>query len=110
MTTQLPWMKRVVVGSVLQEASGAMRVVRNLTRGPAGDLKFVTFTIRHCSWTGRCYTVVTVSDLKTRGFRLVRVRPRALRTRLDAKVRQSILGNESPGHYTLTCCDVEGVA
>jgi hypothetical protein len=95
-------MKRVVVGSVLAEGSGAWRVVRAVSRYPNGDLYGVTFAIRHCSWTGRCYTVCHYSDLKQRGFRLLKVKPRRLRSEFDRKIATAIHGNEYRGNYTLT--------
>lgn len=104
-------MRKVVVGSVLAEGSGTWRVVRRAHRKPNGDLWGVTFTIRHCSWTGRCYTVLTATDLKTRGFRLVPVRPRHLRSGVDGKIRAAMAqGGCSRSEYLMTCCDVEGVA
>ena len=108
---QPKWMARVVIGSVLREGSGALRVVRNLSRKADGRLAYVTFTIRHCSWTGRCYTVCTASDLRMRGFRMVSVAPRPLRTRMDRKIYRAITGNECRRDgYSVTCCQVEGVA
>jgi hypothetical protein len=107
---QLPWMKDVAIGSVLAEGSGTWRIVREFSRYSNGDLRAVTFTIRHCSWTGRCYTVCGYVDLIYRGFRMVRVKPRALRTKLDRRIRKAITGNESKPHYSMKCCDVEGVA
>lgn len=106
---QLPWMKDVVVGSVLAEGSGAWRVVREVCRYADGDLRSVTFTIRRCSWTGRCYTILGYTDLRMRGFRMVRVKPRALRTKLDRTIRRAI---HQPCYepYAARCCDVEGVA
>jgi hypothetical protein len=41
---------------------------------------------------------------------MVRVKPRRLRAGVDRKVARAINGNEMPGHYTMRCCDVEGVA
>lgn len=102
-------MRDVVVGSVLAEGSGTWRIVRSVYRYGNGDLRGVVFTIRHCSWTGRCYTHLGYSDLIQRGFRMVRVAPRRLRSKTDAKIRASI---HQPAWepYVLKCCDVEGVA
>lgn len=100
------WFRRVQVGSVIAERSGRWRVVRAVHRGPSGKLWGVSLVIRRCSWTHRCYTVLTHTDLKYRGFRLIRVPPRTLRTELDRKI-QACLGARDKA---LTCCDVEGVA
>jgi hypothetical protein len=103
------WMREVVKGSVLAEGSGTWRVVREAHRKPNGDLWGVTFAIRHCSWTGRCYTILTATDLKVRGFRLVRVAPRKLRSVIDRRIAASIRDHHARP-YPATCCDVEGVA
>jgi hypothetical protein len=106
---QLPWMRDVVRGSVLAEGSGTWRVVRSVSRYVNGDLRAVTFTIRHCSWTGRCYTILGYSDLIQRGFHMVRVQPRALRSKFDRVIDRAI---HQPCYepYAARCCDVEGVA
>jgi len=107
---QLPWMRDVVVGSVLAEGSGAWRVVRDVHRYNDGDLRSVNFAIRRCSWTHRCYTVIGYSDLIQRGFRMVPVKPRRLTTALDRKIHRAIHEPCSKRPYAATCCDVEGVA
>ena len=107
---QLPWMRRVVVGSVLAGDSGTWRVVREVSRYANGDLRSVVFAIRRCSWTHRCYTILGYTDLIQRGFRMVPVRPRRLRSKLDRTIRRAL---HQPGYerpYAATCCDVEGVA
>lgn len=107
---QLPWMRDLVIGSVLAEGSGTWRVVRHLTRYSNGDLRSVDFTIRHCSWTGRCYTVVGYNDLIQRGFRMVRVKPRRLTSAMDRRIHEAIHEHAAKRPYAATCCDVEGVA
>jgi hypothetical protein len=107
---QPDWMARVVVGSVLANGNSPWRVVRRVSRKANGDLWGVYFAIRHCSWTGRCYTVVTASDLKVRGFRLMPVRAREFRSEIDIRIQRAINSNECRGHYSVTCCDVKGVA
>lgn len=103
---QLPWMRRVVVGSVVAERSGSMRVVREVSRFENGDLRCLTFTIQRCSWTTRCSTVVNYTDLRLRGFRLLRVAPRRLRSIMDGRIAEAIRSRD----VSLTCCDVEGIA
>jgi hypothetical protein len=107
---QPKWMARVRVGSVLRAGSGAMRVVRSVTRHADGRLCAVSFAIASCSWTRRCYTVVMSNDLRQRGFRMVRVKPRSLNTELDRKIAQSIAQPAWERPYVLRCCDVEGIA
>jgi hypothetical protein len=106
---QLPWMAGVVVGSVLREGSGAMRVVREVTRYNDGDLRCVTFAIRRCSWTHRCYTILGYTDLIQRHFSMVPVRPRRLRSALD-RVIHTAIHQPAWEPYAAKCCDVEGVA
>lgn len=106
--TQLPWMKDVVVGSVLARRHGPWRVVREVCRYQNGDLRSVTFAIRRCSWTHRCYTIYGYTDLRVMGFRMVRVPPRTLRTRLDRRIHVAI--HEPCTRKSMSCCDVEGVA
>lgn len=105
---QLPWMCDVVVGSVLARKNGAWRIVREVTRYNNGDLRSVTFAIRRCSWTHRCYTIYHYNDLIQMGFRMVPVKSRRLRSRLDRKIHRAI--HEPCTQKSLTCCDVEGVA
>lgn len=106
--TQLPWMKDVVVGSVLARPHGSWRVVRAVHRYQNGDLRSVTFAIRRCSWTHRCYTIYGYNDLRMLRFRMVRVEPRKLLTRIDRKIHAAI--HEPCDRKSMTCCDVEGVA
>jgi hypothetical protein len=105
-------MLRLKVGDVVQERNGAWRIVRAVTRQPSGKLCAITLTIRHCSWTGRCYTVIMANDLRQRGFHPVRVRRRKLTSRFDRKIQRAIHGNEDRRvkPYSVTCCDVEGTA
>jgi hypothetical protein len=107
---QPEWMARVQVGSVVREASGRMRMVRSVTRHADGRLCAIALTILRCSWTRRCYTVVMANDMRQRGFRLVRVKPRALRSELDKKIARSIAQPAWERPYVLRCCDVEGIA
>ena len=116
---QPAWMKDVVVGSVLKARSGALRVVRSVSRSKRGALHGVVFTIMRCSWTTSCYTILNYTDLIQRGFTLVKVKPRPLRSRLDREIRRCIYkpggnfyrrgGKRYRRKNVLSCCDVEGV-
>ncbi len=105
---QLPWMQAIVVGSMLRSRSGVLRVVRSVARYQNGDLRSVTCTIRHCSWTRRCYTVLNYTDLRILGYRLVRATPRRLRSRLDRQIRTEI-HQAAWAKVKIRCCDVEGI-
>jgi hypothetical protein len=102
------WMRHVQVGDVLRKGSGPFRVVREVARRRDGRLRSVTFAIRRCSWTHRCYTVYNESDLRVLGYRRVRVKRRALRARIDKAIYRAI--HEPSDRRSMTCCDVEGVA
>lgn len=103
---QKPWMRTIRIGDVLEDCNGTQRVVRSVSRYKDGDLRSVTFTIRGCSWTGRCYTVLTFTDLNYRGFRPTGVR-RRMGSALDWKIHQEIRRNGRP---RMGCCDVRGIA
>ena len=106
------WISNIRVGDILA-VGDSYRVVRDVKHSKSErhpPKTYVTFTIKRCSWTGRCYTVLTRSDLKTRGFRATGHSMR-LRRQIDAKIRKAIVGRELPkdGPYSMTCCDVEGI-
>jgi hypothetical protein len=109
--TYQPWMDRIQVGSVLRSRSGDLRVVRDTKkriqqRGAWKGCKTISvyFAIRRCSWTGRCYTVMTDNDLTQQGFTYTGIRLK-LQTDVDFKIAESI----ESGEYTMTCCDVKGI-
>lgn len=113
---QPEWMATLRAGEVLTNGR-SYRVVRNVSRWRCtprggrvdgeGPLRCVTFAIRRCSWTKRCYTVYTASDLKT-----LRFRPAGARVKLnrpwDEAIAQEIENKHGP--RLLSCCDVRGAA
>lgn len=103
------WRDRLQVGDVIANADGhgAPRIVRRAHYHKNGLLYAVTLVIRHCSWTGRCYTLLTRSDLRTFGYK--RTRPRVVLkvTGIDARIAHAIA--EPAWEKSLTCCDVEGL-
>ncbi len=103
------WMRTLKVGDVIARPTGPWRIVRSLLRRPDGTLHSVNVTINHCSWTGRCYTVLTRAELFNMNYRKLRVKTRRLDTEFDKKIAKAITGDERPGHYTVTCCDVRGI-
>lgn len=68
---------------------------------------WVTFAIRNCSWTNRCYTILSRTDLRIRGFRPTRQRA-ALRGKVDKLIKHDI-EHHYPEDQILTCCDVKAV-
>ena len=103
------WIKQIRKGDVVESKTKSLRIVRAVQHsGPSLGKTSVTFAIQHCSWTGRCYTVYTGSDLRTMGYRPVRARFR-LRTDFDVAIEREF--GRPPGQKrTLGCCDVLGVA
>lgn len=107
------WTNKLEVGDVLRTPTGDLRVVRLashhiITSGGRRPhwRSSVCLTIKHCSWTTRCYTVLNSADLKTRGFRPTGKRVR-LQSRLDAEIRRNFGVDKKD--ITLHCCDVEGI-
>jgi hypothetical protein len=103
------WFDDVVVGSVLREgSSGPLRVVRAVKRIDDGRM-WVTLAIRRCSWTGRPTTTLTCSDLLTRKFYLVPVKPVKLKGDFNARLEAS-MEYSGPSHLApMRCCEVLGV-
>ena len=108
---RLDWRDRLVVGDVISERGGPHRIVRHVVHRKNGLLIGLNLTIRHCSWTHRCYTAVMRNDLKNRGFRKVHnVRVELKRTGIDRQISRAIGQVGGPRKsFILTCCDVEGI-
>ena len=97
------WISQIRKGDVLRAPSGLLRVVRAVNH--ENQKTSVHFSIKHCSWTRRCYTVYFGADLKTMGYRPTGKRMR-LRREIDAVI-EADFGVTRP---KLTCCDVEGIS
>lgn len=104
--SRAPWVSKIRVGDILRSGAGVLRVVRGVTHYKTKT--FVAFTIRRCSWTGRCYTILDHASLKSQGFQPTGKRLR-LRSNLDREIRAEILESRRPSEIKLHCCDVEGV-
>jgi hypothetical protein len=105
------WFRTLQVGDVIAERRGVWRIVRAISRKANGDLYAVYLVIRRCSWTHRCYTVLNANDLRTRGFKRIRVKRRPLRTRLDRTIQRIVDGPlVERRKQALDCCDVKGIA
>lgn len=107
------WMTSLKPGDVLRDVKGNLRVVRKVTkykqgckytRRKAGDLRCVSLAIRHCSWTGRCYTVLGYNDLYFRGFQPAGLRAH-MTTALDARINAAIQAHS----LDVTCQEAKGV-
>ena len=111
------WIAKIKRGDILRSRSGMLRVVREVThsdQGIYGIRTSVTFTIKTCSWTGRCYTVYTGNDLVQMGFRPTRARV-SLRKKIDREIACQIRDRPFPDmrlpkRYSIACCDVRDIA
>lgn len=103
------WIKSIKVGDILVEKK-TPRIVRAVSHQPEDPSickTYVWFTIRRCSWTTRCYTVLTGNDLRQRNFRLAGKRVQ-LNKPIDAAIAMEF-GEMKPAKIKLHCCDVEGI-
>jgi hypothetical protein len=98
------WIKQLVKGDVIVSRNGNLRVIRRVTHhGPSIPKTYITLAIKHCSWTGRAYTVYNGNDLRQMGYRPIKANF-ALRSRVDRLMEEEFdrPGKERP---VLTCCD-----
>lgn len=108
MRTQPDWMRKVRPGSILRKGK-SLRVVREASRYPNGDLHCVTFVIKHCSWTRRPYTVVCYNDLRWMGYELVEGVTVKVDTEFDEKLKADMHKSRKHGDvFNYDCCDVKG--
>jgi len=93
------------VGDVWQAPSGRLRIVRRVSWSKHPTRTRLYFVIAHCSWTHRPYTLYTLNELKTIGYR-----PTGKRVRI-ADDFQCELEKEMTDHRyrSFTCCDVVGI-
>lgn len=101
------WRDELQAGDVLYEGGRASspRVVRRASYRE-GFLSAVTLAIRHCSWTGRPYTVIGRSDLRSRGFIPTPFRVDPPRTKLERELQRNI---DNRDIRSLSCCAVREV-
>jgi hypothetical protein len=101
------WILNIRKGDVLQSRSGDLRVVRNVKQSHTVSKVYVTFAIRHCSWTHRAYTIYTGCDLRTMKFR-----PTGhyidLRKKIDKQMEHDFQQNDRK-NCILDCCAVKSV-
>jgi hypothetical protein len=94
------------VGDVYRAPSGRLRIVRAVHPSREPNRTRVFFAIAHCSWTHRCYTLYTLSELKTLGYTLTRAH-------YDVKDKFQKLFVEDVNNHELErnfhCCDVVGI-
>lgn len=104
------WRDDLQEGDVLSNGR-TFRVVRGVSywkHGPSKGLLWgVSVSIQRCSWTGRCFTLLTASDLLTLGFAKVEGVRVKLNTELDRRIHRDVHG--SWRSREASCCDVIGV-
>jgi len=102
------WIERIEKGDILRSKSGLLRIVRAVHHSWIPQSQqirtSVTFTIKRCSWTGRCYTILNGSDLMTQGYQHTGKRIR-LQKKMDKEIAAEF--GQKPESLKLTCCDVE---
>lgn len=111
MLVRTKWIEGIKVGDMLRARSGKLRVVRSVSHSESkhyGTRTIVIFTIQHCSWTGRCYTVYTGSDLRSAGYRPTGVNV-SLRGKVDRMIGEEFGRRGSMAEAKLRCCDVIGI-
>lgn len=94
----------IKTGEIVRAKSGLLRVVRRVN--DCGGKIYVFFTIKHCSWTGRCYTLYSTNELHHMGYRRI-YRLFKLGDELDIEIEAEFNDRD---RRKLTCCDVEGLA
>lgn len=105
------WFSKVQAGDVLRTPSGDLRLVRAVHRNPPKPRRkreqvWVYFAIRHCSWTGRCYTLYSDSDSYLRQFEWVTRRKNWRPTRIDREIAKNIADHR---YRTVGCAKVRGL-
>ena len=104
------WLDQLRIGDIVYEGGNPSRarVVREASFGKKGLLSSVTFSIRRRSWTGRCFTVVSRTDLKTRCFAPAGARVKKF-TLLDKMIAHDILYWDK-SKQRVSPADVRGIA
>lgn len=106
----LDWRDKIKEGDVLRSRGGDLRVVREATYWKKNGQEYlhcVTFAIRRCSWTTRCTTTYSRTDLKTMGYTTTKAKY-TFKSRMDKAIARDLL-YRNRFNQKLNCCDVEGV-
>lgn len=98
------------VGEIWRAPNGLLRIARCVhVSNPRNPNRIrIYFTIRHCSWTHRCYTLYSVAELLYHGYVNTHKKWRWLPE--DIILNDIIERNHQlPRDEAMTCCDVEGI-
>ncbi len=101
------WLDQIKIGDILLERGKSERTVREINRYKNGTMRSVSFSILRCSWTHRCYTTVTRSELKTRRFSHSGKRKESA-SPIDKLIAHDLIYWEKE-KQRLDCCDVKGI-
>jgi hypothetical protein len=106
------WISEVRPGDVVRsKKNGDLRVVRQVTqhrcklpycRPGCKAMRSFTLLIRHCSWTGRGYTILFPTDMR------LRYEPTGANVGIDQGI-EALLKLEKGREKLLTCCDMKGL-
>lgn len=101
------WLEQIKIGDILLENGKSERIVRAVHMKKSGMLYGVSFVIQRCSWTGRCHTTVSRSDLKTRKF------ANPGKSKSEADLVDKLIAHDllywQKDKQRLDCCDVKGI-
>lgn len=95
---------KVQIGDVFRAPSGMLRVVRSVSKPKTARCPSVTFTIQHCSWTGRSTTSYPVSELLRIGYVYTGKRM-PLRSNFDKLMAE----DAETKTRNFKCCEVRGI-
>lgn len=113
------WAHIINKGDVVRTNTGDIRVCRSVHRGSPKTGKgsststyarrvFCHFAIRHCSWTGRPYTLYNVAEMVQMGWTPTEAKPRLLRADID-RMLEGDFGADKSEDCVLSCCAVKGL-
>lgn len=108
---QLPdWAYRIQRGDIIRKGN-SFRIVRKVSptwidkeKTKLANSTAVYLSIRRCSWTNACYTLIYLRDIVKLDYQPTGMRAK-LATEIDSQVDECI-NDVSRG---LSCCDVEGI-
>lgn len=96
------------VGDIFRWPSGRLRVARLVHLGNSPRKSWVFFSIQHCSWTGRCYTLYSVGELMSMGVTKTQARIKRFGQR-DQEINNDIEQRHDRERFRFRCCDVVGI-
>lgn len=97
-------LRSIRVGDTIS-INGSIRVVRGVHRNSRHTRICFTFSILHCSWTKKPYTVMNWIGLYHKDVQILRRGGKVLGSELEKKLMKAVWGQEKELH----CCDVIGV-